>query len=81
MGTLHHHPMEAHVAVKELRQSLVTMIAPETTRKGITSLNILKFILIISMLIIMDISHGIEKLVIFVVYITMPFPLLSVKRE
>ena len=73
--------MATHIAEKELRQALVTMIAPKTDKKDITSLDILKFLLIISMLIIMYISHGIEKLVIFVVYITMPFPLLSVKRE
>ena len=71
--------MEVHVAVEELRQALITMIAPETTRKGITSLDIHKFILIISMLLIMNVNHGIRKLVIFVVYITMS--LLSVGKE
>ena len=79
MGTLHHHPMEVHVALKELRQALFTLITPETTREGITSLTIPEFILIISMLLIMVINHGIRKLIIFVVYITMP--LLSVGKE
>ena len=73
MGTLHHHSMVVHVAMKELRQALITIIAPETTREGITSLIIPELILIIKMLLIMDINHGIRKLVIFVVYITMSF--------
>ena len=79
MGTLHHHLMEVHVAVEDLRRALITMIALETTRKGITNVDILKFILTISMLIIMDRIHGSEKLVIFLVYITMS--LLSVGKE
>ena len=62
MGTLHHHPMEVHVAIEELRQALITMIAPETTRKVITSLDIHNFILIISMFLIMNANHGIIKL-------------------
>ena len=55
------------------------MIAPETTRKGITSLDMRKFILIISMFLIMNINHGIIKLFVFVVYITMS--ILSVGKE
>ena len=55
------------------------MITSETTRKGITSLDILKFILIIRMFLIMNINHGVRKLVVFVVYITISF--LSVGKE
>ena len=65
MGTLHHHPMEVHVAIEELRQALITMIAPETTRKGITSLDIHKFIFIIRMFLIMNVNHVIIKLIVF----------------
>ena len=64
MGTLHHHPMEVHLAIEELRQALITMIAPKTTRKGITSLDIHNLILIISMFLIMNANHGIIKLVV-----------------
>ena len=71
--------MEVHVAIEELRQALITMITPDTTRRGIKSLDILKFIFIISMFLIMNVDHGIRKLVVFVVYITMS--LLSVGKE
>ena len=65
--------------MKEPRKALITMIALETTREGIASLTIPECILIIRMLIIMVVNHGIEKLVIFLVYITMCF--LSVGKE
>ena len=78
MGTLHHHPMTTHIVEKELRQALVTMIALEITKKDITSLNIIVFILITSMSLTMNIDHGIRKHVVFVDYITMY--LLSVGR-
>jgi len=71
MGIHHHHPMAAHIAKKELRQALIAIMAPETARKGITSLIIPKFILITCMLLMMDINHGIRKHVVFVVYTTM----------
>ena len=71
MGTLHHHPMITHIGEKDLRQSLATMIAPETNKKGITSLGILMFILITRKFITMNINHGIEKHVLFVDYIIM----------
>ena len=79
MGTHHHHPMTAHIAKEELRQALIAIIAPKTARKGITSLSILKFILITIMLLMMNINHGIEKHVVFVVYMTMW--LLRARRE
>ena len=79
MGTLHHHPMGVHVTIEELRQALITMIAPDTTRKGITSLDIHKFIFIISMFLNMSVNNGIRKIVVFLVYITMS--LLSVGKE
>ena len=68
MGTLHYDAMEVHVAVENLRQSLIAMIAPENTRKGITSLDIHKFIFIISMFLIMNVNHGIRKLVYDVIF-------------
>ena len=71
--------MTVHIAEKELRQALVTMIAPETNNKGIKILGILLFILITSMSLTMNIYHGIEKHVVFVDYITMY--LLSARRE
>ena len=73
MGTPHHHSMVVHVAVKEMRQALFTMIAPGTTREGIISLVIPECISIIRMLITMIVNHGIKERVIFVVYITMCF--------
>ena len=79
LGTLHHHPMAAHIVDKELRQDLNTMIAPETNKKGIKSLDILMFILITSMSLTMNINHDIKKHVVFVDYITMY--LLSVGKE
>ena len=63
--------MTTHMAVKEMRQALVTMIAPETNKKGITSFGILMFILITSMSLIININHGIRKHVVFLDYITM----------
>ena len=71
MGTLHHHPMTTHIVEKELRQALVTMIAPETNKKGITSLSILLLILNTNMSLTMNIDHGNVKHVLFVDYITM----------
>ena len=69
-GTHHHHPMVVHIAEKEMRQALITIMAPQATKRGINNLNIPKFILITNML-MMNINPGIEKLVVFVVYITM----------
>ena len=71
--------MTTHITNKELRQALVTMVAPETNKKGITSLDILMFILITSMSLIININHGIRKHVVFLDYITMY--LLSVGKE
>ena len=53
--------MTTHIAKKEMRQALVTMIAPEANKKGIASLNILMLILITSMLLLMNINHGVGK--------------------
>ena len=79
MGTHPHHPMAVPIVGKDPRQALIAIIAPETTRKGITSISILKFIRITIMLLMMNINHGIKKHVAFVVYITMC--LLSARRE
>ena len=79
MGTLYHHPMEVHVAVKELRQALITVIALEITREGITSITIPEIIFIIRMLLIINVDPDIIKLVFFMVYITMS--LLTVGKE
>ena len=79
MGTLHHHLMTAHIAEKKLRQALVTMIALETNKKDITSLDILMLIFITNMSLTMNIDHGIRKHVGFMDYITMS--LLSVGKE
>lgn len=79
MGTLHHNSMMTHMVVKELRQALVTMIAPETTKKGITSIDILVFIFITRISLTMNINHGIRKHVVFLDYIAMS--LLSVGKE
>jgi len=57
-----------HIAGRELRQALITMIA----REGITSPDIIiMFILIITMLLRINMSHGIDIHVLFVVFITM----------
>ena len=79
MGAHPHYPMAIPIAVKELRQALITIHAPEMTRKGITSFDIRMFISIIIMLLMMSIKHGIEKHVPFVDYITIHF--LSVGKE
>ena len=63
--------MTMHMAEKDIRQALISMIAPETNKKGITHLVIIMFILITSMSLTMNINHGIEKHVVFVDYITM----------
>lgn len=65
--------MSVHSVEKELRKALITIIALRTTKKGITSLSILEFITITIMMLMINIKHGIEKHVIFVVYITMCF--------
>lgn len=78
METYHHHPMTMDIAQEELGQALIAIIPPKKNRKCITSISILKFILITIMLTI-NINNGIEKHVICVVYIIMW--LLSVGRE
>ena len=65
--------MAAPIAGKEFRQALITILTPETTREGITTLDIQMFISITIMLLIMSIKHGIEKHVPFVDYITIHF--------
>ena len=67
MGTLHHHLTEVHGAVKEVRQALITLIAPKAAREGIINLIIPECIFIIRMLITTIVKHGIAKRVIFVV--------------
>lgn len=79
MGMHHYQPMAVCIAEKELRQVLVPMFVPETNRKGITSLGILMFILITTILLIMNENHGIEELAVFTDCITMC--LLSVGGE
>ena len=74
MGTHPHHPMEVSMARKELRQALIAIMTSETTREGITTLNIRMFISIIIMFLMMEINQDIEKHVLFVVYLTIPFP-------
>ena len=71
--------MVVPIAGKELRQDLSTIMTPEAARKGITSLDIQMFISIISMLLMMNVNHGIKKHVLYVDYITIH--LLSVGRE
>ena len=79
MGTHPHHPMVVSIARKGLRQALIAILTPESTRKGITSLDIRMFISIIIMFLITNVIHGIEKHVPFVDYITIHF--LSVGKE
>ena len=62
MGTHHHHPMAVPITGEELRQALIAIITLETTRKGITCLNIQMFILITIMLLMMDINQGIKNM-------------------
>ena len=61
MGKHPHHPMVR----KELRQALITILTPETTRKGITTLDIQMFISIIIMFLNTDVKHGIKNHVPF----------------
>jgi len=70
--------MIMHITKEELRQALLFKITPGTVKRGINNLSILKLILIIRTLLMMNINHGIENYVTFVVYITMC--LLSVRR-
>jgi len=78
-GTHNHPPMTMHIAEEELRQALITIIAPETVKRGINSLSIPKFIWITNILLMMNINHSIENYVVYVVYIIMW--LLSVETE
>ena len=55
------------------------MLTSETEKEGITIYDIRMFILIMIMLLIMNEDQGIEKHVLFVVYLTIPFP--SVGKE
>lgn len=71
MGTHHHQCMVVCIVEKELRQALVSMIILETNKKGINSLGILLFILITTVLLIMNGNHGVEELSVFVDCITM----------
>ena len=79
MGTHPHHPRTVAITQKEPRQTLIAIITPEATRKGISSLDIQMFISIIIMLLMMSINQDIEKHVPFMDYITIHF--LSVGKE
>lgn len=80
MMRIHHHqPITVCIIEIELRQALVPMIISEPKRKGITRLDILMFILITTILLIMDVDHGIEELAVFVDCITIC--LLSARKE
>ena len=79
IGTHQNPPMIVHLAEEELRQALIFGITLEIVKRRINSLSIIKLILIKSILLMMRKTHGIEKYVVFVVYITMW--LLSVGRE
>jgi len=79
MGTYPHHPMVVSIAGRELRQALITILTPETSRNGIISFNIRISISIIIILLVMKEKHGIKKHVPFVDYITIHF--LSVGKE
>ena len=70
IGTHHNLHMAMHIAKEEVRQALIMTIALETTKQGIKSLGILKFILITSILLMMNINNGVENCVDFVVCIT-----------
>ena len=64
--------MAVSIARKELRPTLITILTPETERKGITTLDIQMFI---SITIMLNNEHKtcIEKHVPFVDYITIHF--------
>lgn len=79
IGTNHYPPVKVHIAKEELRQALIAKVAPKTVNRGINSLIILEFILITIILLVININHGIENYVDFLVCITMW--LLSVGRE
>lgn len=80
MMEIHHHqPMAVCIAEKDLRQSLVPMIILETNKRGITNLGILMFILIKTILLIMNKNRDIKELAVFVDCITMC--LLSAGKE
>ena len=79
MGKHPHHPMEVSIAGREWRQVLIAMLTLETAKEGITTFDLRMFILIMIMLLIMNEDQGIEKHVLFVVYLTIPFP--SVGKE
>ena len=53
--------MAVSIAGKELREALVTILTPEITRKGISTLDIQMFISIIIMFLKMNVEHGIKK--------------------
>ena len=79
MGKHPHHPMAVSIAGRELRQALIAILTSKTTKEGIITFDLLMFILIIIMLLIMNEDQGIEKHVLFLVYLTVPF--LSVGKD
>jgi len=79
MGAHPHNPMAVSIAGKELREALVTILTPEITRKGISTLDIQMFISIIIMFLKMNVEHGIKKNVPFVDYVDIHF--LSIGKE
>ena len=62
--------MTIPIIEEELRKALIANIAPKITKRGINSLSILDFILITSILLMMNINLGVEKNVVFLVCIT-----------
>jgi len=79
MGTHPHHLTAVTIIGRDLRQALIAILTPETTRKGITTFNMRMFISIMIMLLMMNEEHGIEKNAPFVDYITIHF--ISVGKE
>lgn len=59
--THHNPPRIVQIAKEELRKTIITIVAPETVKRGINFLSILKFILITSMLVIHR-NQGIENM-------------------
>ena len=74
MGKHPHHRMAVPIARRELRQALIAILTSEIAKEGITIFDLRMFIFIMIMLLIMNEDQGIEKHVLFVVYLTIPFP-------
>jgi len=66
MGTHHNPPMTVHITKGELRQALITKIAPKIVKRGIKNISMLHFDY--KYVVNYEKIHGVENYVVFVVW-------------